>query len=218
MVNMFIGLLPGIIWILLFVVLDSNKKKRNYKYLLLLFILGGLGSYFCYRLEMHFGSYFKKTSISNYGEILIYAICGVAIFEEGYKWLLLLINYLKKKSNTKFDIIYNSIFISIGFATFENILFYVNSYGFSSFSRIVTAFFSHVANALWMGYFLDRFNSSKKNKILNLILSIVIPIMLHALYNSFLYGNRKYGMFFSYYYILLLISTLLLYVIVIRKE
>lgn len=213
MINIVIGVVPGIIWLIPFILLDKKIVKQNYKNILLLFLFGGIGSYFCYRLEMHFGSYFKKTIISNYFEILFYAIFGVAIFEEGYKWFLLLVN----KIVTKLDTLYASLFIGIGFATIENVLYYAIPYGYKiAFFRIFTAYVSHVSNALWMGYFFNKINDnfSKLKKTVYTIFSFIVPIILHALYNSFLYGNNKYGMYFLWFYILLIISSIFLIIII----
>ena len=219
MVNVIIGFLPGIIWLIPFVLYDRKVIIKDYKRLVLLFLLGGIGSYCCYRLEMHFGSYFKKTSISNYLEILFYAICGVAIFEEGYKWILLLFSNFKSKKNNMLNIIYRSTFISIGFATLENILYYATVYGYkTSFSRIGTAFVSHIANGLWMGCFMGKVYYGKKKKIIYYILSFIVPVIFHALYNSFLYGDRKYGEYFLYFYIMLIISTIILIIILVRGD
>lgn len=219
MIKVIVGLLPGIIWLLPFILVNKDIFKNNYKKFFLLFLIGGIGSYICYRLEMHFGSYFKKTINSNYLEILFYAICGVAIFEEGYKWLLLFLSYLKEKNWNKLEILYSSIFISIGFATFENILYYAIPYGYKiAFTRIISAFFSHIVNALWMGYLLSKTKRVVKlKKYIYIILSIFIPIIIHAFYNSFLYGNAKYGDYFLYYYILLLISSIVPIILIFRK-
>ena len=85
MLIFFLTVLPGILFSLLFYFLDKNRKKLNIPFLVLTFIFGGVSSYLCYRLEWHFGSYFKKVAESNLLEVLFYAIFGVAIFEEGLK-------------------------------------------------------------------------------------------------------------------------------------
>lgn len=204
--NIIAGIIPGLLWSILFIILNKDNIKKTYKELLLCFILGGIGSYICYRLEMHYGSYFKKVKDSNYFEILFYAIFGVAIFEEGYKWFITKIGLFSKKR--KDNILYISIFTSIGFATIENTLFYTLPYGYYySITRLFTAFLSHICNAIWMGYYLEK--SNHKKTISNQIKSITIPIILHGLYNSFLYGG-KYKQFYLFYYIILIIMTLLL--------
>ena len=86
-------------------------------------------------------------------------------------------------------------------------------YGFNSiFHRTFTAIFSHLCNTYWMGVFLEK--SSIKNgkiKYFYFLMSIIIPVLFHGLYNSFLYGN-KYVNYFYYFYIFYLILTLLLFI------
>lgn len=203
------GFIPGLVWSILYILLNKKYFLNHWKRILLLFLLGGIGSYFCYRLEMHYGSYFKKVKDSNYFEILFYAIFGVAIFEEGYKWFLTVLSNFFNKNNNEKIIFCDVLFVSIGFSTLENILFYAIPYGFvSGIIRIYSAFLSHISCGLLMGYFLLR--GSRNNRIrkgLFWCLGLVIPILNHAMYNSFLYGGM-YQEYFIYYYIITVIIVL----------
>ena len=208
------GILPGIIYGLLFLLWHFKLTKRKLLLLLFLLILGAIGSWICYRLEMHFGSYFKKVKDSNYFEILFYAIFGVAIFEEGYKWLITVGTSLLSKKIFISDWILFSVFSALGFATFENVVFYAIPYGISTISsRFFTAFLSHICNAIWMGVFLYLFQRKKKRYLF--LFSFLIPILLHAIYNSFLYGGHKelyiYYKFFCviYFFISILLIIML---------
>ena len=142
--DILIGILSSIILIVIFMLNDRNITKNKLINIVILLILGGIGSYICYRLEMHYGSLFKKVKDSNYFEILFYAIFGVAIFEEGYKWFItILISFFAKIKNS-YDIVTYSIFASIGFLTFENIVYYIIPYGLNAaISRI------YVLQSLW---------------------------------------------------------------------
>ncbi len=208
MLNIIGGLIPGIIWLIIIYLLTKKSWKNKWLYILIIIITGAISSYICYRLEMHFGTYFKKVKDSNYFEILLYAIFGVAIFEEGIKWLITtVISFIDKN---KKSIITYSLLTAFAFATSENILFYSIKYGFTNtLNRTFTAFPSHLCNGIWMGYFLNKAISEKKYKLLYYLLSIIIPITIHALYNSFLYGG-KYQQYFYFYYIPQVIITIYL--------
>ena len=209
MINILGGLIPTIFWLMIFIITDKKRKERDYKKLIFLFMIGGIGSYLCYRLEMHYGGYFKKVKDSNYFEILIYAIGGVAIFEEGYKWFIALL-FNQKKEKQPLEHFYQAIYISLGFSTIENILFYAIPYGIEvSIARIKTAYISHIINAIWMGFFLEKANNNSiiKKRFYQMS-GLIIPVMTHALYNSFLYGN-KYKEFFQIYYLFLIISGII---------
>lgn len=194
-----LGLLPGILFCILFLIQDKHITKKKLIIYFLLLIFGALGSYVCYRIEMHVGSYFKRVAESNWFEILFYAIFGVAIFEEGYKWFYtFLCSFLKKRNY--YDMVLYAVFCSIGFATFENVVYYAIPYGVEVLKRMITAFPSHIFNALWMGYFFEKYCQEKeKKRYLFLLFSLIVPILVHALYNSFLYGGM-YDEFFPCFY------------------
>lgn len=204
-----LGMIPFFIFLLLFSFIRKYSLKKNYKTIIILFLLGCIGSYLSYRVEMHIGSYFKKVIYSNYFEILFYAIFGVAIIEEGYKWIVSLF------SNKIFhvDYISSAFLISLSFAVYENIVFYMIPYGVNSIiQRTFTAIFSHLCNSYWMGVLFEKsFNKNNKLKYLYLLLSLLLPVFFHGLYNSFLYGN-KYVNYFYYFYVFYLIITLILFI------
>lgn len=204
-----LGMIPFFIFLLLFSFIRKYSLKKNYKTIIILFLLGCIGSYLSYRVEMHIGSYFKKVIYSNYFEILFYAIFGVAIIEEGYKWIVSLF------SNKIFhvDYISSAFLISLSFAVYENIVFYMIPYGVNSiFQRTFTAILSHICNTYWMGVLFEKsFNKNNKLKYLYLLLSLLLPTFFHGLYNSFLYGNKNVN-YFYYFYVFYLIITLILFI------
>ena len=184
-----VGILPGVLLSVLFFLNDRKVTKDKFLNIIILLILGAIGSYICYRFEMHYGGYFKKVKDSNYFEVLFYAIFGVAIFEEGYKWFItLLMSFFSKKDNN-YDIVTYSIFSSIGFLTFENVIYYVIPYGMgAAISRIFTSIPSHVCFSIIMGYFLQKgIMANGKIKYLYYLLGFIIPTLVHAYYNSFFF-------------------------------
>lgn len=209
-----VGILPGVLLSVLFFLNDRKVTKDKFLNIIILLILGAIGSYICYRFEMHYGGYFKKVKDSNYFEVLFYAIFGVAIFEEGYKWFItLLMSFFSKKDNS-YDIVTYSIFSSIGFLTFENVIYYVIPYGMgAAISRIFTSIPSHICFSIIMGYFLQKgIKANGKIKYLYYLLGLIIPTLVHAYYNSFLYGG-KYSEYFNINFILIIIITIILFMI-----
>ena len=210
--DILVGIIPGIILSILFFFFDRKMTKEKVLNLIILLLLGAIGSYVCYRFEMHYGGYFKKVKDSNYFEVLFYAIFGVAIFEEGYKWFITnLVSFFSKKESS-YDLVTYSIFASIGFLTFENVVYYVIPYGMGvAISRIFTSIPSHICFAIFMGYFLQKScESSSKRKYIFNFLGLIIPIFVHAYYNSFLYGN-KYSNYFEINFLIIIILSIILY-------
>lgn len=214
-----LGLLPGIILSIIFFFNDKNMNKKKIINIIILLFLGAIGSYICYRFEMHFGGYFKKVKDSNYLEVLFYAIFGVAVFEEGYKWFITcLISFLSKIKNS-YDIVTYAIFSSIGFLTFENIVYYVIPYGISTaISRIFTSIPSHICFAIFMGFFLQKGYESKKIKrYIYYLLGIVVPTLIHAYYNSFLYKG-KFSDYFELNFIIIIILSVYIFIILQKRR
>ncbi len=130
---------------------------------------------------------------------------AVAMVEEGFKWLVLLAFTKKNKHfNSLFDGIIYSVFISLGFAGFENLL-YTFKFGMeTALVRTVTAVPIHLFCGVSMGYYLTWYyikNEAKKherrlaelgavfenNKHISarrfFVMSVVMPSMAHGFYN-----------------------------------
>lgn len=206
MLKYFVAVLPAIIILVLYLIFDKDKNRNKNLKLLVLFILGGIGSYICYRVEVHIGGYFPKIKTYGYIASLFYAIFGVAIFEEGYKWLFTNVFSLRKRCS-KVEIMEYAFVVSLGFAIYENIVFYVSKAEISiAVGRLFTAIPLHLLCAIIMGMFLIK----DKRKKLNCVLALVIPTMIHALYNSFLYMKVS-GLEYYSYLIIIILTFYILY-------
>ncbi len=131
---------------------------------------------------------------------------GVALVEEGFKWWFLVrITKDNKEFNCMFDGMIYAIFVSLGFAALENVL-YVVEYGWvNAIMRGILSVPGHMFFAVMMGYYYSRWKileTAKKieNEALRAgyiikrqkdtfncesskILSIVVPIIFHGTYN-----------------------------------
>ena len=198
-----ISLLPGVIFCCIFYLLDKNKNKKRTVNLIFMFLAGAIGAYITYRLEWHFGSYFPEFEDSNIWQVLLYAIFGVAIFEEGYKWFCTSAFTFSNKIKDKFSVIVYSVFCSAGFATFENFINYTSRLDISGLiQRMFTAVPNHICFAIVMGLFIGM--AKFKNKIFY-ILGLIIPMLIHAFSNWFIYKQGMFdGRIYYIYYILLI--------------
>lgn len=124
--------------------------------------------------------------------------------EETYKYIILKFLVWKNKNyNEPVDGILYAVFISLGFAMIENILYVFNPIIGGLYTAIGRAIFSIPAHAIfgvYMGYYLskEKFFKYKAN-----ILSILMPISIHGIYDLLLFTKIKYSnlyfiMFFIY--------------------
>ncbi len=112
----------------------------------------------------------------------------VAITEELLKFIVvILIIYPNKAFDEPFDGIVYSVFVGMGFATAENLTFVLQGNTSVALFRMLSAIPAHFVFAVIMGYYLGIAKSRKKKETLFISLSIIVPIILHAIYDYFLY-------------------------------
>lgn len=118
------------------------------------------------------------------------AFLVVAAVEEGTKLFFLYRRTWKEPDfNYRFDAIVYAVFVSLGFAAFENVK-YVLSYGLSvALPRAILAVPGHMGFAVFMGIFYGRAKrcadwGNRFGCKVNLILSYLFPVALHGVYDS----------------------------------
>ncbi len=130
---------------------------------------------------------------------------GVALVEEGFKFLVLFIFTRKNKNfNSLFDGLIYAVFVSLGFAALENV-FYVLEYGWiNALVRAVMSVPGHMFFAVLMGYYYSHWHMHEKARQLELnlqkvglikqkglefsgkrylVLGLLIPVLAHGWYD-----------------------------------
>lgn len=104
---------------------------------------------------------------------------------------LYLLIWSHREFNEKFDGIVYAVFISLGFALIENIL-YVFKYGETTgYLRAFTAVPAHALFGVTMGYFFSLAKFGGKNRSLNLLKAFLIPVLLHGIYDFILMSQHE---------------------------
>ncbi len=140
-----------------------------------------------------------NTIISDQGSLLYLFIDNfilTALVEEGGKFFALKkITWKNKEFNYTFDGVVYAVAVSLGFATFENILYvFQNGIG-NAFARAIFSVPGHVIDAIFMGYFygLARYAEGvgeEKEVRLYLKEAILIPVLMHGFYDFCLSTDR----------------------------
>ena len=134
---------------------DVNKEPTS---LLVRLFLGGIMSCFLVlfisELLTPILPFMDKTDESTFAEILLYSFIGVALIEEGCKFFMTYtIGYKNREFDEAYDIIVYSIFVALGFAAFENILYVVGNKSFiTGITRGILSVPGHACFGLFMGY------------------------------------------------------------------
>jgi RsiW-degrading membrane proteinase PrsW (M82 family) len=110
--------------------------------------------------------------------------------EEGMKYLAFYIFFWKNRNfNEKFDGIVYAVFIALGFAAVENILYVITGGLGVGILRALTAVPAHAFFGIMMGYYFGLARFSVKHRPIYLVLAFVFPFISHGLYDFMLIGN-----------------------------
>ncbi|MBQ3421987.1 MAG: PrsW family intramembrane metalloprotease, partial [Romboutsia sp.] len=181
-----------IFWIYLKDKYDKEPTSALTKY----FCLGILTSFICIIVENLLQRLYSSQGISF---ILYTSFIVAGLAEELIKAIILIPNLTREKYfNEKLDGIIYSVFLSLGFATIENIIYIVHEsyeYVFQlGLSRAIISVPAHIMFGITMGYYIGKFKFEKnKNKKLKYIfMSIFIPALLHGIFDFILMIRYKW--------------------------
>lgn len=188
-----ISISPSIAF-LIWIYLKDKYEKEPIRYLINLFILGTLVSIPAIAIE----DILMKVDISNkYLNIAYIAFIVAAFTEEILKASILIAYCLKSKYYTeKLDGIVYSIFITLGFATIENIIYifyevYLNIFEIG-LTRAIISIPAHIMFAITMGYYLSMYKfNQEENRYKYILKMILIPIFLHGVFDFILMTKTR---------------------------
>lgn len=205
-----LSILP-VLLILLFV----YKKDKNKEPLLLLFIFFCSGIFSCFLVLQTSNVLatflpFMNMSVESMGffDTLLYTFIGVALVEEICKWIMVyFIGYYHKEFEEMYDILVYAVFVSLGFAFYENIM-YVLALGDlkTVLLRAISAIPGHACDAIFMGYYLSvakifRYKRKKDLEKNNIYLSIIVPALLHGIYDFCLLSGYRIFIFVFIFFV-----------------
>ena len=200
-ITFFLTLLP-IILILAFVY-SKNKTKEPLTLLLKLFLLGIIACFLTLGISLLLEKYIPfmnyEVREKSFTSTFLYAFIGVALIEELSKWYMVyFVGYKSKRVKELYNIIVYSVFVSLGFAFIENIIyiFTTGDVGLSTaIIRATSAIPGHACDAIFMGYYLCLAKQASiiKNREQgknNIYLSILVPTLLHGIYDFCLMSEQ----------------------------
>lgn len=201
-----LALLP--ILILGYYTYSMDKEKEPKKVLIKLF-LGGIGSVIItIILSLILQKIFPyfDSDVNSYSpfKLLLYTFFIVSFVEELSKFIVTYkLSYYNKEYDELYDMIVYSVFVALGFAWIENLLYVFNGGIKIAINRLLFAVPTHASVAVFMGYYLSMAklcDEHKKVKLkrYNMFLSLLIPIVLHGIYDYLVYSNN-YTLFLLFF-------------------
>lgn len=115
------------------------------------------------------------------------AFLVAALCEEAFKLLAIYILVWKNPNfNERFDGIVYAVFVSLGFALVENIIYVFSNGMGTGIARAFTAVPAHAMFGIMMGYYLGLAKFSIKGRKLLFLLAFFIPFLVHGIYDFIL--------------------------------
>ena len=139
---------------------------------------------------------FMPIAIGQFGEAVFTSFAIAALVEEGFKFAVLyFLVWRSKELNERVDGIVYAVFISLGFAGVENVLYVFNPQlgGLSTaLMRAVVSVPSHGLFGIIMGYHFAIARFEPQNKNLRIFLAFFAPWLAHGIYNTILLSGHTY--------------------------
>ncbi len=116
----------------------------------------------------------------------------IGLVEEGWKFFFtVLVPYRKSAFDEPYDGITYAVMVSLGFATFENILYVISGGMEVAFLRMFTAVPAHVTFGVIMGYFLGL-AKFRNNSMWLKIVGLAGATAFHGFYDFSLFSTEQY--------------------------
>jgi RsiW-degrading membrane proteinase PrsW (M82 family) len=112
--------------------------------------------------------------------------------EELFKFLFLyFIFWNNRHFNEKFDGIVYAVFVSLGFAAVENVMYVFSNDISVGYVRAITAVPAHAIFGIVMGYHLGIARMYREIRRKHILRALFIPVFLHGLYNFILMSGHE---------------------------
>ena len=184
-------------------VYNYDKVEKEPIRLLFKLFFSGIGAV-ALTLMVSFGLFILFPSMENQENLNLivlipYCFIFISLVEEGSKMLFLKrITWNNKEFNYIYDAIVYAVYVSLGFATIENIfyVFYNNQLSIAIF-RAILSVPGHAFFGVFMGYYYGlskqaEINGNYKLSSKNMRLSLIIPVLLHGMFDYCLFSKNGY--------------------------
>lgn len=201
--------LGPIAFLFTYIYLRDKYEREPLKYLIISFLLGILIAFPVVFFGEQLQAYTGTSGDSNWVDLLIYAFIVVALTEEGFKYLALrLYMYRHEEFDEPYDGIMYGAAVSLGFAAIENVLYVFMASDEAvqtGLLRMFTAVPAHAVFGVVMGYFLGhaKFATEKKKASLDHLKGLGAAVLLHGLYDYFLFLGVEFLVPFTFVTLLL---------------
>ncbi|MBE6158022.1 MAG: PrsW family intramembrane metalloprotease [Firmicutes bacterium] len=218
---LFISILP--VFILGYYIYNSDKNKEPLKLIAKFFLFGIISGVFVIIFSLLLELFIPSINVDidagniDYLTLFVHTFIIIAFVEELSKWFFTYrIGYNNKEFDELYDMIVYSVFTSLGFALLENIFYVFIDGGIAvGISRGLLSIPGHTCFGIFMGYYLSMakyraLHNEYRLEKLNKVKSIVIPTVLHGVYDYCCFAG-------SYFVIIFFVFIIFLYFMAYKK-
>jgi protease PrsW len=185
------------VFIILFYIYFRDKYEKEPLGMLILSLIAGAIAVIP---VMFIGQFleFIKPSLGSTANAFYTSFIEAGLVEEGCKLLALyLLMWRDPNLNERFDGIVYAVFVSLGFAGVENILYVADGGAKIALIRAVTAVPAHALFGIRMGYYFGVARFYKEWRKPFLIRAFIYPVILHGIYD-FMLLSQIYLLLFAF--------------------
>ena len=191
--ELFILAIAPVAILLAYIWFRDKYEKEPWRMLLSALVLGAVAVLPILVVE----SLLSRVEVYFYGEMAVFwrSFVVAGFTEELFKFgFLLLLIWRIRAFNEKFDGIVYAVFISLGFAAVENVL-YVMHYGAPvGWSRALTAVPGHFLFGVSMGFFVGLAKFYPGKRAAYVFYAYAYPFVLHGTYDFILMSQHPWGL------------------------
>lgn len=222
-VGIVISLLPVVVIASIIYKRDSDGESSAMLRKLLLF--GVLSAFLTLFLSFSFRGistlFNADESLLNRSDLFVYVFVTIALVEEFSKAIFVyLVAWRHKEFDQTFDAIVYSVFVSLGFAALENII-YVFADSATMFQtatmRAITAIPAHAICGIFMGYLISQAKKAHHNNqnikmYFYIIMSLLVPTLIHTIYDWILFAQFNPIIFIAFVILIFMTGFTLMYI------
>lgn len=189
--NLILLALAPVFIIAIYIYFRDKYEKEPIKMLIKALIIGALAV-----IPILFTEGFLQSIYIQRGTILdaayrAFVVAGAS--EEFFKFAgVYLLIWNSKYFNEKFDGIVYAVFVSLGFAAVENIMYVIQGGQQVAYVRFITAVPAHAIFGVLMGYYLGIAHMYKELRPRFLKYAFIVPFLLHGFYDFILMSGLPY--------------------------
>lgn len=190
--------IPPAIALLIYYIVKNKFQHLSFSLLLKAFLFGVISIVLVLTVQV-IASSFGLDQLSNIRRVLFYALVIMAFFSElGKFFFLKVFIYPKKEFKTPIDGIIMAVMISMGFATMNNLIYFIDIPNLTV--NTANAFSAGPANVIFgvlMGFFIGL-GKLRKLRLIDSMTGLAAAVFFHALYD-FCLLTKDYKLLWAFF-------------------